>query len=143
MNWLSKNYFKLGVLVAVFVLLYYLYLIFVMPVLQQEDAAKNCSVQGAIFSEQFQTESKQENSNIISFITPQYHYSKQRSACLSENGYVFPDHGGTGTYMVVTDINSNQQILQSVKNIYEQIDPSNGVVTYDEFTAQAPSIMSN
>lgn len=143
MIWLSKNYFKLGILVAIFILLYYLYLIVVMPALQQEGAIKNCSVQGATFSEQFQMESKQEDSNIISFVTPQYHYSKQRGACLSENGYVFPDHGGTGTYMVITDINSNQQILQSVKNIYEQVDPSNGVVTYDEFVNQAPSIMSN
>lgn len=143
MNWLNKNYFKLGILAAIFILLYYFYVIVVVPARQQEEAIKNCNAQSAMFSEQFQIESKQENPNIISFVAPQYHYSEQRSACLSKNGYVFPDHGGTGTYMIITDVNSNQQILRSVKNMYEQVAASSGVVTYDEFVAQAPSIMSN
>lgn len=143
MNWLNRNYFKLGVLVAMFVALYYLYLIVIVPISQQEGVIKECNTQGAIFSKQFQADSKQENPNIISFVAPQYHYSKERGVCLSEDGYVFPDHGGTGTYMIITDINYNQPILQSVKNMYEQVDPANGIVTYDQFISRASNVMSN
>ena len=143
MNWLGKNYFKLGILLVLVVLLYYAYVILVVPANQRQANVATCNTQGAVFSQEFQVESKDQNKNIISFVAPEYHYSEQRQACLSENGYIFPDHGGTGTYMVITNINSNEQILRSVQNIYEQTNPSEGVVTYDEFVKQAPAVMSN
>jgi hypothetical protein len=145
MDWINKNYFKVGILIAIFVILCYAYyfLAIFQPKVQLENNVMACAAEGANFSQVFQAESKQQDPNIISFVMPQYHYSQKSGSCLSENGYVFPDHGGTGTYMVITDVNSNKQILKSVQNIYQQVDPSNGIVTYDEFITQAPSVMSN
>lgn len=142
MDWLGKNYFKIGILVAIFLALYLIYSAFAEPQMHRQRNIASCNTQGATFSQQFQSRSKQENPNIISFVAPRYHYSESRNTCLSQNGYVFPDHGGTGTYMVITDVESGQSILQSANNIYG-VNPSAGVVTYDDFMKQAASIMSN
>lgn len=142
MNWLGKNYFKVGILIAVFIVLYFAYAAFVGPQIQKQTNISDCNAQGLSFSQQFQQNNRKENPQIISFVVPQYHYSKSRNTCLSENGYVFPDHGGTGTYMVITDLGSGKPVLQSAHNIYE-VNSSTTIVSYDDFLKQAPTIMSN
>ncbi|MGH7141033.1 MAG: hypothetical protein ACREGH_00150 [Minisyncoccia bacterium] len=143
MKWLKENYFKAGILIAVFALPYFLYFLpVVQPQLQLQSEIAACNQKGTRFNQQFDSQSLAENSNIESFVPPQYHFNQQMDVCLVENGFVFPDHGGTGTYMQLTNADTNKIVLQSAGNIWQQSDASQNVLTYQEFMNEAPSYMS-
>jgi hypothetical protein len=108
------------------------------------DPSASCDASGAIFSEEFQQKSIAAGDYIDSFLTPQFHFSQQMNACLSENGYNFPDHGGEGTYMQITNVDTGAPVLRSIPNENgSDFNASQGLVSYSDFMLQASGIMSN
>jgi hypothetical protein len=108
------------------------------------DPSASCDTKGAIFSEKFQQENITADNYIDSFVTPQFHFSQQMNACLSENGYNFPDHGGEGTYMQITNVDTGAPVLRSIPNENgSDFNASQGLVSYSDFMLQASGIMSN
>ncbi len=102
-----------------------------------------CDVKGIIFSEKFKQTIIANGAYVNYFVTPKSYYSEQRNTCLLENGYNYPTHGGDGTYMQIANIDSDTLILRSSHDVLgNDINPSQGVVSYTDFMLKAKDIMS-
>lgn len=103
---------------------------------------EDCNKRAMAFSEKFKQVTQENRKYINYFVLPKFHFNTEMNACLSENGFVFPDHGGEGTYLQIVNIDNNSFVLRSSQNAFgNDINPNNGIVSYDDFLLQEKDIM--